>query len=71
MGLRRLRGRLDQLQGEANATMGMAQALLAELQDGFGVEIEVAPHAGKQLLELLKGKGGTLPVRIRVLPDED
>lgn len=70
MGVRRLRGRLDQLQGNANATLGMAQALLAELQDGFAVEIEITPDAGRQLLDILKGKGGTLPVRLRIVPEE-
>lgn len=71
MGLRRLRGRLDQMQGEANTTLGMAQALLAELQDGFAVEFELTPDAGVQLLHLLKGEGGKIPVKMRVVPDED
>lgn len=37
MGLPRLRRRLDSLQGQASQTMGMAQDLLADLQDGLGV----------------------------------
>lgn len=39
MGLRRLRGRLDQLQGNANDTMQIAQDLLADLKDGVGVRV--------------------------------
>ncbi len=70
MGLRRLRGRLDQLQGNANATLGLAQALLAELQDGFDVELEVTPDASSRLLDILKGKGGKLPIRLRIVPEE-
>lgn len=71
MGLRRLRGRLDQLQGDADATMGMAQALLEEFRDGFSVEFELTPEAGVALLHLLNGKGGKIPVKMRVVPEED
>jgi hypothetical protein len=71
MGLRRLRGRLDQLQGHANTTLGAADALIEELRDGFAVEIEITPGAGPQLLQLLRGHGGKLPVKVRVIPEED
>jgi hypothetical protein len=71
MGMRRLRGRLDQLQGQAASTMDMAQALLEELRDGFAVEFELTPDAGVQLLHLLKGEGGKIPVKMRVVPEED
>jgi hypothetical protein len=37
MGLRRLRARLDQVQGNANLTMADIQALVDDLSDGFGV----------------------------------
>lgn len=70
MGLRRLRGRLDQLQGNANATLGMAQALLDELRDGFAVEVEITPDASSRLLDVLRGKCGTLPIRLRIVPEE-
>lgn len=70
MGLRRLRGRLDQLQGKANVTLDMAQALLAELQDGFALELEITPDAATQLVAILQGRGGKLPIRLRVVPEE-
>lgn len=70
MGVRRLRNRLDQLQGKANATMGTVQALMEELSDGFAVELEVTPGAAPQLLEILQGRGGKLPIRLRILPEE-
>jgi hypothetical protein len=41
MGLRRLRSRLDGLEDEANTTMAMAQALIAEAGDGFRVTAKV------------------------------
>ena len=37
MAFRRLRGRLDQMQGEVNFTLGMAQDLLEDAADGLGV----------------------------------
>ena len=39
MGLRRLRGRLDQLQSEGNHTMDVVQDLVADLRDGVGVKV--------------------------------
>lgn len=39
MGLRRLRARLDQVQGNANLTINDARDLVLDLQDGFGVKI--------------------------------
>lgn len=75
MGLRRLRNRIDQLQGEANETMGLAQDLLADLKDGFGVRIVF--DTGKAT-ELFAGLfNGTLsgpvelPLTIRIVPEED
>ena len=58
MGLRRLRGRLDQVQGTANQTMAMAQDLIADLRDGVGVTISLDEGAAKTLaMMLLKGQG--------------
>jgi hypothetical protein len=71
MGLRRLRGRLDQLQGEANHTMGLAQDLIADLQDGFGVTITVDDDAVKKLMKILLGFPGELPLRIKIDPKVD
>jgi hypothetical protein len=51
MGLRRLRARLDQLQGEANLTLDDARDLLADFQDGFGVTISVD---AKELQTIIK-----------------
>ena len=71
MGLRRLRGRLDQLQGNANFTMKMAQDLLEDLQDGFGVSVEIDEKAVQRLLGILSGKAGTLPLKIKISPEID
>jgi hypothetical protein len=72
MGLRRLRGRLDQVQGEANETMALAQALLADLADGFGVTVTVDAGAVKTLTDmLLAGKECKLPLRITIDPEID
>ena len=72
MGLRRLRNRLDQLQGEANQTMALAQDLIADLQDGFGVTVELDENAAKTLaMMLLKGKAGKLPLTIKIDPKID
>ena len=72
MGLRRLRGRLDQLQGNANFTMAMAQDLLADLQDGFGVTVSIDKNAARTILtHLLKGLECDLPIRIKVDPTVD
>ena len=72
MGLRRLRGRLDQLQGNANFTMAEIQALVEDLQDGFGVEIDIDEGAATKLAQiLLSGKAATLPFRVRIVPEID
>lgn len=41
MAFRRLRGRLDHLEGDANQTMAAARALIADLRDGFRVRLKV------------------------------
>ena len=78
MGFRRLRGRLDQIQGNANFTMAQAQELIAlgkalvdDLQDGFGVTIHVDEGAVRQLLAIAAGKPGKLPLRVEVDPRVD
>ena len=71
MGLRRLRGRLDQLQGEANFTMQMAQDLLADLQDGFGVEITMDIPNAQALMDIFTGKGSTVRFKVKVDPRVD
>ena len=75
MGLRRLRGRLDQVQGEANDTMALAQALIADLQDGFGVSVEFDSVAASRIFhDLITGKlvgKVTLPLLIKVDPAVD
>ncbi len=49
--------RLNQLQGHANETMDLAQAVLQDFRDGFYVEVEI--------------KGKKLPVRLRIIADEE
>lgn len=71
MGLRRLRARLDQLQGNANNTMGLAQDLIADLKDGVGVTISVDEKAVLKLLAILAGKPGELPIKITIDPSVD
>ncbi len=57
MGFRRLRGRLDALQSDAHGTMAFAREVLDDFRDGFYVELEIA--------------GRKLPVRVRVIADEE
>jgi hypothetical protein len=71
MGFRRLRARLDQVQGEANYTLGMAQDLIADLQDGFGITITVDANAVKKIAMILAGTPGKLPLRIKIDPQID
>ena len=72
MGLRRLRARLDQLQGNANDTMGLAQALIEDLKDGFGLTITLDDEAGAKLLHAVtSGKACELPIRIKIDPTVD
>ena len=71
MGLRRLRGRLDQLQANANFTMAEIQALVDDLQDGFGITIEVDEAAARKIMSILTGHAGTFPVRLKIDPQVD
>lgn len=75
MGFRKLRGRLDQVQGNANETMALAQDLLADLKDGFGVRIVVDQEKATEIfLGLFNGTLAgpiELPLTIRIVPEED
>lgn len=72
MGLRRLRARLDQLQGNANNTMGLVQDLVADLQDGFGVALHLEPHALKKLYAaFMNEEGADLPITVKIDPAVD
>lgn len=72
MGLKRLRGRLDQIQGSANLTLQDARDLLADLQDGFGVTITVDANAAKTMMDMfLGGKECKLPLTIKIDPTID
>lgn len=72
MGLRRLRARLDQLQGNANNTMGLVQDLVADLQDGFGVMLHLEPHALKKLYAaFMNEEGADLPITVKIDPAVD
>lgn len=69
---RRLRARLDQVQGEANETMALAQALIADFQDGFGITIHVEPHVLAKLYQAIRNEeGADLPITIKVDPAVD
>jgi hypothetical protein len=72
MALRRLRARLDQVQGNANHTMGLAQDLIADLQDGFGLTITLDDGAATKLFHAVtSGKACELPIRIKIDPTID
>ena len=73
-----MRERLDQLQGKANLTMndaaeliGMAKELLDDLQDGVGVRLNVDGGAAKQIVKILMGKPGNLPLTVEIDPTYD
>ena len=78
MGLRKLRGRLDQLQANANLTMAQAQALLEvgealieDLADGVGITVHIDEGAAKTIMGIMLGKAGKLPVQVQVDPTVD
>lgn len=76
MGFRRLRGRLDQLQGSANLTMDDIQALVDDLQDGFGVRVQIDAAKAMDLANKLIGGVGLpdkfdLPITVKVDPTID
>ena len=72
MGLRRLRSRLDSLQGQASQTMALAQDLIADLKDGVGITIHLEPHALKKLYAaFMNEEGADLPLTIKVDPAVD
>ena len=78
MSLRRLRGRLDQLQGKSNQTLNQAQELIAlgealvdDLADGLGITVNVDAHAAKTLVDLLMGNPGKLPLSVQIDPSVD
>jgi hypothetical protein len=63
------------VQGEANDTMALAKALIADLQDGFGVSVEFDSVAASKIFhDLITGKlvgKVTLPLLIKVDPAVD
>jgi hypothetical protein len=75
MGLRRLRGRLDQLQGNANQTMAWAQDLIADVTDGVGITVEVDTVAAAKIFnDILAGKltgKVQLPLTVKIDPTVD
>lgn len=72
MGLRRLRSRLNQLQGNANDTMALAQDLIADLKDGVGLTIHLEPHALAKLYQAITNEeGADLPITIKIDPAVD
>lgn len=72
MGLRRLRSRLDQLQGNANQTMELAQDLIADLKDGVGITIHLEPHALAKLYQAITNEeGADLPIVVKIDPAVD
>lgn len=66
--MRRLQRRLDQLQGDAHATMSVARELLHDLHDG--VTIKLVNTGQGTVLDFLSGKIKELPIQIIVDPQE-
>ena len=56
---------------QAYAAAAEGRSLIADLQDGFGaeLELEITDDAAGKLLDILRGKGGTLPVKLKVKID--
>jgi hypothetical protein len=56
---------------QAYAAASEGRSLIADLQDGFGVEleVEVADDAAKTLAKILVGKGGTIPLKLKAKID--
>ena len=75
MGLRRLRQRLDQVQGAANLTLQDARDLVEDLRDGFGVTLELDVDKAKEIfrMALVGGAAGkiTLPLTVKIDPTVD
>jgi hypothetical protein len=75
MGLRRLRGRLDQVQGHANASLAAADDLLADLRDGVGITLRLDGDKLRELLrDLMYGKQSgpiDLPLTVVIDPTVD
>jgi len=76
MGLRRLRGRLDAMQGDAHQTMAAsrvtleaAKALLEEIQDG--VQIKLIRVGKGTLVDFFMGRIDELPLRIEIAIEEE
>ena len=55
---------------KANKVADMAEALVKDLQDGFGVdaelEVDVEEDVGPILMGILSGKGGRFPVKLKI-----
>ena len=66
--MRRLRRRLDALQGDAHFTMETARELLEDLRDGIGVKL-VNTGEGT-ILDFLSGKIKELPLQIVIDPSD-
>lgn len=78
MSMRRLRGRLDQLQGKSNQTLNQAQelialgeAFLADVADGLGVTVHIDEGAAKTLMSIMLGRAGKLPLSVQIDPSVD
>ena len=76
MGMRRLRGRLDAMQAEAQQTMGEAQltlkalaALAEEVKDG--VRLLLIREGDGTLLQFLRGEIEELPLRVKIAIEEE
>ena len=75
----RLRGRLDQIQGQASGTIAnandavnMVKDLVDDLSDGVGVKFVIEPGAVQKFFDsVVNGKGGELPILIRIDPGVD
>ncbi len=72
MGFRRLRGRLDQMQGRANSVADLVTDLVLDLKDGFGIKIvrgEKSPVTA--IWDFVRGVDKELDLFVLVDPKED
>jgi hypothetical protein len=72
MGLRRLRNRLDQLQGRGNEVADAVQDLVADIQEGVEVKVVVNVALLRTLMTgFWQGKGPEtfeLPITLKIVP---
>lgn len=60
-----------QVANDAQFTLQLAQALIADIEDGVEVRLQLDDNAAKKAAALMLGKGGDFPVAITFDPEWD